>query len=84
MTPDNAQSFTYVILESSEISVVDFSLIEEDSINSLRYNLDKTRFVVKYFGDEPTFLSGRTKYNHVEISAIINDYNMGWNEQDPD
>tara|TARA_S200002703_G_scaffold72891_1_gene62998 strand:+ start:107 stop:334 length:228 start_codon:yes stop_codon:yes gene_type:complete len=73
----------YVILNYSELSSVDFSLIEESS-STIRRSLDGTKFIVKYSGKDPSFVSGKTKYTHSEISAILNDYDLGWIEQDPE
>ena len=57
----------YVILESSEVSSVDFSKVLENSSNTLRYNNDKTKTFVKYTGDQPAFLNGKTELTHAEI-----------------
>tara|TARA_R100001129_G_C5294501_1_gene240681 strand:- start:60 stop:293 length:234 start_codon:yes stop_codon:yes gene_type:complete len=72
---------TYCIINSSEVSSLDFSQIQDDSVNTLRYSLDQTQVVVEYLGDQPSFLSGKTEYTHSEILAIINDYNQGWKDQ---
>ena len=72
----------YVIMNYSELSSVDFSLLEESS-STVRRSLDGTRFIIEYSGEDPSFVSGKTKYTHSEISVIINDYDEGWNEQDP-
>jgi len=74
----------YCIVDSSEVSALDFSQLQDDSIDVLRYNLTRTQVVVEYDGAQPSFLSGKTEYTHSEISAIINDYDQGWNEQDPE
>ena len=72
---------TYCIISSSEVSSLDFSQIQDDSVNTLRYSLDQTQVVVEYLGDQPSFLSGKTEYTHSEILAIINDYDQGWKDQ---
>tara|TARA_R100000081_G_C4724875_1_gene120105 strand:+ start:251 stop:484 length:234 start_codon:yes stop_codon:yes gene_type:complete len=72
---------TYCIINSSEVSSLDFSEIQDDSVNTLRYSLDQTQVVVEYLGDQPSFLSGKTEYTHSEILAIINDYDQGWKDQ---
>jgi|TARA_A100001391_G_scaffold189492_1_gene161001 hypothetical protein len=72
---------TYCIINSSEVSSLDFSQIQDDSVNTLRYSLDQTQVVVEYLGDQPSFLSGKTEYTHSEILAIINDYDQGWKDQ---
>ena len=33
----------------------------------LRYSLDGTKGLVKYDGDQPSFLNGKTTYTHAEI-----------------
>jgi hypothetical protein len=72
---------TYCIISSSEVSSLDFSQIQDDSLDTLRYNLDQTQVVVEYAGAQPSFLSGKTEYTHSEILAIINDYDQGWKDQ---
>ena len=72
---------TYCIINSSEVSSLDFSEIQDDSVTTLRYSLDQTQVVVEYLGDQPSFLSGKTEYTHSEILAIINDYDQGWKDQ---
>ena len=72
---------TYCIINSSEVSSLDFSPIQDDSVNTLRYSLDQTQVLVEYSGDQPSFLSGKTEYTHSEILAIINDYDQGWKDQ---
>tara|TARA_R100001440_G_scaffold71805_2_gene95083 strand:+ start:1852 stop:2085 length:234 start_codon:yes stop_codon:yes gene_type:complete len=72
---------TYCIINSSEVSSLDFSQIQDDSVNTLRYSLDQTQAVVEYSGSQPSFLSGKREYTHSEILAIINDYDQGWKDQ---
>tara|TARA_E500000305_G_scaffold99550_1_gene91805 strand:+ start:1001 stop:1231 length:231 start_codon:yes stop_codon:yes gene_type:complete len=64
---------TYVILNKSEIvdnngeELIDFSQILNNNPSMLRYTLDGTKGVVKYDGDQPSFLNGKTTYTHSEI-----------------
>ena len=62
---------TYVIINDSEVSSVDFSQVAETSANTLRYSLDGTKTFVKYEGEKPSFLSGKTEYDHAEILTIL-------------
>jgi len=62
---------TYVILDTAEISSVDFNQVLETSIDSLRYSVDGSKFLLKYEGDTPSFLEGKTEYTHSEILAIL-------------
>ena len=61
----------YVILEASEVSSVDFSKVLEDSSNTLRYNNDNTKTFVKYTGDQPAFLNGKTELTYAEIMVEL-------------
>tara|TARA_Y100000593_G_scaffold80088_1_gene149351 strand:+ start:51 stop:296 length:246 start_codon:yes stop_codon:yes gene_type:complete len=66
---------TYVILNKTEIvnndgeELIDFSQLLNRSATMLRYTLDGTQAVVKYKGDQPSFLNGKTTYTHQEILA---------------
>ena len=61
----------YVILNTSELGAVDFSEVKEGSSDTLSYSLDGTKTFVKYIGDQPSFLSGKTEYTHSEILTIL-------------
>lgn len=60
-------SRNYVIIDSSEVSSVNFDQVFETSANTLRYNLAGTKTFVKFEGDTPSFLDGKTQYTHSEI-----------------
>ena len=62
---------TYCIIDASDVSSVDFSQVAETSADTLRYSLDGTKTFLKYEGDQPSFLSGKTEYTHSEILAIL-------------
>tara|TARA_R110002167_G_scaffold29648_1_gene98910 strand:+ start:347 stop:580 length:234 start_codon:yes stop_codon:yes gene_type:complete len=68
----------YVILNTSDVSSIDFSQIKESSVDTLRYNKDGTKTYVKFTGSTPTFLSGKTQYNHSEIISILDDHAGEW------
>ncbi len=61
----------YVIIESSEVGSVDFSQVMETSVNTLRYSVDETKTLVKFIGNTPSFLDGKTQYTHSEILNIL-------------
>jgi len=69
---------TYVIIEASEVSSIDFSKVLETSANTLRYNNDGTKTFVKYTGEQPSFLNGKTTYTESEIKAILNNEKGDW------
>ncbi len=62
---------TYVIINSSDVSSVDFSKVSETSADTLRYSLDGTKTFVKFEGDTPSFLIGEPQYTHAEILDIL-------------
>ena len=68
----------YVIIDSSDVSSVDFSQVLETGAATLRYNNDDTKTFVKFEEDTPTFLDGKTQYTHSEILAILNNVDGEW------
>jgi len=72
---------TYVIIDASEVSLVDFSQVSETSADTLCYSIDGTKTFVKYEGDQPSFLSGKTEYTHSEMLAIL--AGDEWTPSDP-
>ena len=61
----------YIILDSSEVGNVDFDEVIQVSADTLRYSVDGSKFVVKYEGDTPSFLEGKTEYTHSEMLTIL-------------
>ena len=61
----------YVIINASEVGTVDFSQVVETSANTLRYSLDDSQTFVKFDGDTPSFLSGKTSYTHSQIRTVL-------------
>ena len=57
----------YVIINSSEVSSIDFSQVLESSADTLKYNNDKSKVLVKFTGDTPSFLINKTQYTNSEI-----------------
>jgi hypothetical protein len=67
----------YLIIDVSEINEIDFSLILETSIDTLRYNTNNTKTLIKWIDDvEPDFISNLTTkegpYNYEEIKELLN------------
>lgn len=62
---------TYCIINSDEVSSVDFNQVLQTSADTLRYSIDGTQTFVKYEGEQPSFLSGKQEYTHSEILAIL-------------
>ncbi len=68
----------YVIINSSDVSSVDFTKVEETSAETLRWNNDNTKTFVKYTGDKPLFLEGKTEYTVDELIAILDVVDGEW------
>ena len=73
----------FVIINSSQVSSVNFNEVMENSANTLRYNLDGTQTFVKFNGDTPSFVTSETIYSEDEFKEIMNNYDNGW-EVDPE
>ena len=61
----------YVIIDASEVSSVDFSQVKETSADTLRYSVDNSKTVLKFEGDTPSFLDGKTIYDRSEMLTIL-------------
>lgn len=72
---------TYCIINSSEVSSVNFDQILQADADKLRYSLDGTKTIVKYEGTQPSFLNGKTEYNHEEILSILS--GTEWTSDEP-
>ena len=70
----------YVIINANDVSSIDFSKVLETSANTLRYSLDNTKTFVKFKGSTPSFLSGKTQYDHGEIIQILQ--GSDWSEDE--
>ncbi|QDP50879.1 MAG: hypothetical protein Unbinned7837contig1000_19 [Prokaryotic dsDNA virus sp.] len=62
----------YTILNKEELNNVDFTEVLETSQNTLRYNNANTQFLLKFEGDTPEFLVGKTLYDYEGIMQILN------------
>lgn len=62
---------TYVIIDASEVSSVDFNQVLQADADKLRYSLDRSQALLKYEGGQPSFLSGKTEYTHEEILEVL-------------
>ena len=61
----------YVIINANEVSSVNFDQVDETSADTIRYSVDGTKTFVKFDGDTPSFLEGKTQYSHSEILTIL-------------
>ena len=68
----------YVILNANELSSIDFSQVQENSASTVRYNNDDSKFFVKFDGDTPSFLNGKTQYNRNQIRTLLTTEGVEW------
>jgi len=61
----------YVIINADEVDSIDFDLILERNENFLSYSRDGSKALVKFVGDTPSFLEGKTQYTHSEILTVM-------------
>jgi len=61
----------YVILNADEVSTVNFDQVLETSADTLRFSLDGSKTFVKFEGDTPSFLEGKTANTHSEMLTIL-------------
>ena len=68
-------SRNYLIIQSSELSKVDFSQVLETSASTVRKSIDETKTFIKWDGDTPSFVSNLTStegpYTHSQITTIL-------------
>tara|TARA_R100000781_G_scaffold112373_1_gene79560 strand:+ start:1517 stop:1741 length:225 start_codon:yes stop_codon:yes gene_type:complete len=61
----------YVIIRADEVENIDFTQVLENSAETLRFSLDFTLTFVKYEGEQPSFLAGKTEYTNAEMLVIL-------------
>jgi len=71
-----------VIITSDDVSSVDFTKVQETSADTLRWNKNNTKTFVKFEGDTPSFLTGKTQYTYSEILTTLNDVSGEWYIED--
>ena len=64
-------SKNYVKLDASDVSSINFDQVMETSAQTLRFSLDEEQTFVKFEGSTPSFLDGKTQYDHSEILTIL-------------
>ena len=70
----------YVITNTSNLSNVDYTLVEQSSLETTRKSLDSSLALISFYGDTPSFLEGVTQYDKDEIKDIVT--NSDWQEEE--
>jgi|TARA_R110001592_G_scaffold216905_1_gene470593 hypothetical protein len=71
-------SVKYVIIGTDEVENVDFSQVSQDSAKTLRVSEDGNFTFLKFKGDTPSFLEGKTQYTAEEFINILDDTSGIW------
>jgi hypothetical protein len=83
-----ASTLEYAIINSGDLSLIDFSQICETSENTLRYSLDNNQFVIKYHnGNIPSFIEDGSvvpsaTMDHENVLELMS--SPAWSNPDPD
>ena len=78
----------YAIINSGFLGDIDFSQIHETSVDTLRYKLDNTQFVIKWTkGHLPTFIKDGSvtpfvTMDHEQVLELM--ATSAWTDNDPD
>ena len=72
----------YVIIDSNEVDNMDFSQLLNTSSNGFRYKVDDSQTFVKFEGNTPSFLDGKTQYTVEQLKTILNETSNGWPQPD--
>tara|TARA_R100000781_G_scaffold71709_1_gene44939 strand:- start:240 stop:458 length:219 start_codon:yes stop_codon:yes gene_type:complete len=70
----------YLTILVEQLSSVDFDQVLETSEDTLRYNNDRSLALLKFEGDTPSFLEGKTTYDYEQIMEILD--SPDWTQED--
>jgi len=68
----------YVIITIEDVEDVDFDQVLQSNSKTLRFSEDGEYTFVKFEGDTPSFLEGKTQYTHSEFLEILKDTSGIW------
>jgi hypothetical protein len=63
----------YVIINTDELSTINFDHVLETSVDTLRYNAAGDQTFVKYEGAKPRCLYGKDTLSHTAMLTVLND-----------
>jgi len=70
----------YVTILAEEVASVDYNQVLETSEETLRYSNDRSLALLKFTGDTPSFLEGKTTYDYEQIMEILD--SPKWTQED--
>ena len=74
----------YVIISIEDVEDIDFNQVLEDGPETLIISKDGNYTFVKFKGETPSFLEGKTQYNRKEMRAKMQDDTDIWFVGDQD
>ena len=72
----------YVIISIEDVEDIDFNQVLEDGPETLMISKNGNYTFVKFEGDTPAFLEGKTQYTRKEMRAKMQDPNDIWRMTD--
>ena len=72
------QDNIYVIISIEDVEDIDFNQVMQTDARSLRISEDGASTFVKFQGDTPSFLEGKTQYTHEEFIVILRNPDDIW------
>jgi len=63
----------YVIINTDELSTINFEHVLETSVDTLRYNVAGDQTFVKYEGPKPRCLYGKDTLSHSAMLTVLED-----------
>jgi len=70
----------YVTILAEQVANIDFNQVLETSEETLRYNNDRSLALLKFEGNTPSFLEGKTTYDYEQIMEILD--SPDWTQED--
>ena len=68
-------SWTYIVALTAEIDTIDFTEVLQTDVNSVRKNIDETKFILKYEGLMPSSIQNLSyiegPFTYEEIQALL-------------
>jgi hypothetical protein len=74
----------YCIINKSDVDNMVWEDLVSTSKDTIRWNDDETKAIIKFEGNAPNFLTDNTEYTLEQIVFIINDVNNNWISENTD
>lgn len=57
------KNISYIVLDYHQHNIVNWSDVTQTSLHNVRFNKEKTKFILKFYGDCPTWAEGLRIYS---------------------